>query len=63
MAATVTQVVDFKRAQSLSLGRMELGPLPTPDSIWKIAVEAHLTRVLTEEQRRDFSVAAASDHL
>lgn len=63
MAATVTHAVDFKKTQSLSLVRMELGPLPTPDSIWKIAVEAHLTRVLTEEQRRDFSVATASDHL
>lgn len=62
MAATVTQAVDFKRSQSLNLLSMELGPVPSPDPICKIAVEAHLTRV-DGGIPADFSVATASDHL
>lgn len=45
MAATVTKAMGFKRSQPLALNRTELEPLPSPDSIWKIAVGVHLTRV------------------
>lgn len=62
MAATVTQAVNFKRSRSLNLVQMELGLLPSPDPICKIAVEAHLTRV-DGGIAADFSVATASDHL
>lgn len=41
---------------------MELGPLPSPDPICKIAVGAHLTRV-DGGISADLSVATASDHL